>query len=137
MEKLRISTDRDELDSVLIHDFLANDSYWAKGVSFEAVERAISNSLCFGGFIGKSQVGFARVVSDYTMFAYFRDMFVLPAHRGNGYGKALVEAVVAHPDLQGLYCFMLGTDDAHGLYSQYGFRPYPNPERLMLHVGGD
>ena len=132
MTKLRISTNRDELDKELIHKYLSYDSYWAKGVSFKAVEKAISNSLCFGGYVGNAQVAFARVVSDFSMFAYFRDMFVLESYRGNGYGKALVQAVVAHPDLQGLRCFMLGTDDAHGLYSQFGFTQYPEPERLML-----
>ena len=82
-----------------------------------------------------SQIAFARVVSDFATFAYFRDMFVLNEHRGKGYGKALVQTVVSHPDLQGLQCFMLGTDDAHDLYGQFGFVAYPAPERLMLYVG--
>ena len=132
MTDFRITTIRDDLDIHLIHTFLSTESYWARGVSFEDVEKAISNSLCFGGFVGNLQVAFARVVSDFTMFAYFRDMFVLEEHRGHGYGKALVQAVVNHPELQGLRCFMLGTDDAHGLYEQYGSISYPSPERLML-----
>ncbi len=132
MKDFRISTNCDEFDKRMIHAFLSTESYWASGVSFKTVETAISNSLCFGGFVGSSQVAFARVVSDFSMFAYFRDMFVIEAHRGRGYGKALVQAVVSHPDLQGLRSFMLGTDDAHGLYEQFGFVPYPSPGRLML-----
>ena len=137
MKDFRVTTDHDELDESLVHDFLSKESYWARGVSFETVQKAMSNSLCFGGFIGDSQIAFARVVSDYSMFAYFRDMFVLKEHRGNGYGRALVRAVISHPELQDLHCFMLGTDDAHGLYRQYGFEDYPRPERLMLLSGGN
>ncbi len=137
MTDFRITTNRDELDIHLIQTFLTTESYWARGVSFKDVEKAMSNSLCFGGFIGTSQIAFARVVSDFTMFAYFRDMFVLKEHRGHGYGKALVQSVVNHPELQGLQCFMLGTDDAHGLYKQYGFVSYPSPERLMLLASKD
>lgn len=131
MQDFRITTNRDEMDESVIHNFLSNESYWAQGVSLQKVQKAISNSLCFGGFVGTSQVAFARVVSDFSMFAYFRDMFVLVEYRGKGYGKALVQAVVSHPELQGL-TFLLGTDDAHGLYEQYGFVSYPRPERMMV-----
>lgn len=132
MSDLRITTNSDEMDRSMIHAFLSKESYWARGATIEVVETAIENSLCFGGFVGSTQVAFARVVSDYSMFAYFRDMFVVEKYRGRGYGKALVQAVVSHPDLQELQSFMLGTDDAHGLYQQYGFITYPNPDRLML-----
>ena len=125
------------MDVGLIHDFLSNESYWARGMSLATIQKAISNSLCFGGFIGSSQVAFARVISDLSTFAYFRDMFVLRAYRGKGYGKILVQAVVSHPELQHLQAFLLGTDDAHGLYMQFGFVPYPSPERLMLLASED
>jgi GNAT superfamily N-acetyltransferase len=131
MEKLRITTNTAELDIPLIHRFLAGESSWAKGISYSLVERSIGNSLCFAGFLGKDQIAFARVISDYTTFANLVDVFVLPQHRGRGYSKALMEAVFEHPQLQGLRRFTLATGDAHGLYAQYGFTPPLFPQSLM------
>ena len=87
------------------------------------VERSIENSLCFGAYAedGK-QVGFARVVTDAATFAYLGDVFVVGEHRGRGIGKQLVAAVMAHPDVQGVRLFLLGTADAHGLYEGFGFK---------------
>jgi GNAT superfamily N-acetyltransferase len=121
MEDLRITTEAAELDVLLIHCFLSEHTYWAKGIPIALVQQSIDNSLCFGGFLGKAQVAFARVVSDYATFANLVDVFVLPEHRGKGYGKDLMDAVFAHPQLQGLRRFTLATGDAHGLYAQYGF----------------
>lgn len=131
MERLRITTDNAELDRDLIHRFLSEHTYWAKGIARELVERSIDNSLCFGGFVGPDQVAFARVISDYATFANLVDVFVLPAHRGKGFSKALMAAVFAHPRLQGLRRFSLATSDAHGLYAQFGFTTPQRPETLM------
>ena len=131
MEDLRITTEAAELDVLLIHCFLSEHTYWAKGIPIALVQQSIDNSLCFGGFLGKAQVAFARVVSDYATFANLVDVFVLPEHRGKGYGKDLMDAVFAHPQLQGLRRFTLATGDAHGLYTQYGFTAPLYPESLM------
>jgi GNAT superfamily N-acetyltransferase len=130
-EDFRISTDPAELDREAIHDMMARQSDWARGIPRETQDRAIDHSLCFGGYLGKTQVAFARVVTDYATFANLVDVFVLPAHRGKGYSKALVAAVVAHPRLQGLRRFTLNTTDAHGLYAQFGFKPAANPGQVM------
>lgn len=130
-EALRISTDKSELDLALIHDFLATGSSWAQGIPFETVRKSIEHSLCFGGYLGQAQVAFARVISDFATFANLVDVFVLPAHRGRGYSKAMVESVMAHPELQGLRRFTLATFDAHDLYARYGFAPPRNPDTLM------
>lgn len=132
MGGLRISTDKGELDVPLIHRFLSTGAYWSPGVARETVERAIGGSLCFGGYLdGAGQVAFARVITDAATFAYLADVFVLPAHRGRGHAVQLMDAVVAHPQLQGLRRFMLATLDAHGLYARYGFVAPARPERLM------
>ncbi len=132
MGGLRISTDKGELDVPLIHRFLSTGAYWSPGVARETVERAIAGSLCFGGYLdGAGQVAFARVITDAATFAYLADVFVLPAHRGRGHAVQLMDAVVAHPQLQGLSRFMLATLDAHGLYARYGFVAPARPERLM------
>ncbi|MCH1909172.1 GNAT family N-acetyltransferase [Stenotrophomonas sp. Y6] len=132
MGGLRISTDKGELDVPLIHRFLSTGAYWSPGVARETVERAIAGSLCFGGYLdGAGQVAFAWVITDAATFAYLADVFVLPAHRGRGHAVQLMDAVVAHPQLQGLRRFMLATLDAHGLYARYGFVAPARPERLM------
>ncbi|HSS44711.1 MAG TPA: GNAT family N-acetyltransferase [Thermoanaerobaculia bacterium] len=125
-----ISTDRDRLDREVIHAFL-RESYWARGIPREVVDRAIENALCFGLYAGDRQIGFARVISDLSTFAYLADVFVLDAHRGRGLGTWLVEVIRAHPDLQNLRRWMLATEDAHGLYRKFGFRPLQTPQRIM------
>src|SRR6186713_2301229 len=126
-----ISTDRARLDLDTICQFLSTESYWAIDRPREAVERSIEHSLCFGVYFGATQVGFARVVTDRAVFAYLCDVFVLREHRGHGLGKALVRAVVDHPDLRRLRWVLLATADAQGLYEQFGFEPLPHPERFL------
>lgn len=126
---LDISTDKELLDTNAIHRFLSENAYWAKGRAREVVQRSIDNSLCFGAYADGRQVGFARVVTDYATFGWLADVFVVEAHRGQGVGKALVQAVGDHPDLQGVR-LLLATKDAHKLYAQYGFEPVA-PDRYM------
>jgi GNAT superfamily N-acetyltransferase len=128
---VRITTDPGELDVELIHRFLSTESYWARGIPLETVRRSLKHSLCFGGFVGTQQIAFARVISDFATFANLVDVFVLKEHRGKGYGALLMEAVINHPDLQGLRRFTLATADAHGLYAKFGFTPLSNPSRFM------
>jgi GNAT superfamily N-acetyltransferase len=128
--ELEISTDPARLDLDLIHNFLKT-SYWAKGRRRSVVERSIRNSLCFGVYLAGRQVAFARVVSDRAVFAYLMDVFVIPEFRGRGISKALMRSVLEHPDLQNLRVFLLATRDAHGLYTQFGFRSLAHPERWM------
>lgn len=134
---LEISTDPDRLDIDLIHQFLAHDSYWAEGIPHDVVARALAHSLCFGAYLHGEQVGLARVITDRATFAYVTDVFVLASFRGQGVGKALVQAVTDHPDLQGLRMMLLFTRDAHGLYAQYGFNVFPHPDRIMIRRGID
>lgn len=128
---LRISNALAEFDLDAVYGFLSEDAYWSKGLPRDVFERAIANSLCFGGFVGEAQVAFGRVITDRATFAYLADVFVLPEHRGLGYSKQLMEAVVAHPDLQSLRRMVLVTGDAHGLYTRYGFTPLAVPDRYM------
>jgi GNAT superfamily N-acetyltransferase len=129
-EQYAISTDPRRLDIDAIHAFLSR-SFWAEGISRELVAKSIANSLCFGLFDGKSQVGFARVVTDRATYAYLCDVYVLESHRGRGLGKWLIDAVMSHPDLQGLRRFQLVTRDAHSLYARHGFAAPANPDRHM------
>jgi GNAT superfamily N-acetyltransferase len=126
-----ITTDKSRLDIALIHRFLTEQTTWAQGIPLDTVRKAIEHSLCFGGFVEGRQIAFARVISDYATFANLVDVFVLPEHRGRGHSKALMQAVLAHPELQGLRRFTLATGTAHGLYAQFGFTPPLKPQTLM------
>lgn len=127
----KISTDKSKINLAVVQDYLCNQSYWAEGIPTDIVKRSIDNSLCFGIYRNEEQVGFARVISDYATFAYLGDVFILNGHRGQGLSKWLMEIIMSYPDLQGLRRFLLTTKDAHGLYAQFGFTPYPQPERMM------
>lgn len=125
-----ITTERQRMDLEVIHGFISR-SYWATGRSVEKVRKTIANSLCFGLFEGKAQIGFARVITDYAIFAYLADVFVLETHRGRGLGKWLMECITGHPELQEVKKWMLATSDAHGLYRQYGFQALADPSKYM------
>ncbi|EKF9063418.1 GNAT family N-acetyltransferase [Vibrio cholerae] len=131
MQGFEISTDNNRLNFEVIYEFISQ-SYWAADIPKATLEKAISNSFCFGVYdsIGH-QVGFARLITDKATFAYLADVFIIESQRGKGLSKRLVETIVTHPELQGLRRMLLATRDAHGLYAQYGFKPVENPEILM------
>lgn len=128
---IRVSTDQEELDLQMIHRFLSEESYWAKGIPLSVMRKAIESSLCFGLFQRDLQVGFARVITDYATFGYLCDVFVLEPHRGKGLGRILMEHVMAHPALATLRRIVLVTGDAHFLYEKVGFRGLAKPECYM------
>lgn len=128
---LRISADPAELDVGLIHRFLADDSYWARGIPRATLERALRHSVCYGGYLDGGQVAFARAVTDQATFAYLADVFVLPDHRGRGHARAIIAALMADPRLQGLRRWHLVTRDMQGLYAGLGFVPLAEPGRHM------
>lgn len=128
----QVSTDRELLDEAAVADFLANDSYWAQGRPSETIVTSIANSLCFGLYDSSgTQAGFTRVVGDSATFGWVCDVFVLPDHRGRGLGKAMLEAVLSHPDVAATRRLMLATADAHELYAKFGFTELVEPGRWM------
>ena len=127
-----ISTDKSKLDVGAIHDYLCNRSYWGQGRTIEAVRKSIENSLCFGMYDNDNHfVGFARVVTDFTVFAYLMDLFILEGHRKGGLGKWLVDHIVNDQVLKDIRFWRLDTKDAHELYRKYGFREPAYPEKIM------
>lgn len=132
MSDFYTSTDKAKLDIDMIEEFLCKRSYWAKGRSREKITRSIQNSMCFGVYTDSGkQVGFARVLSDFAVFAWIMDVFIVEDFRGKGLGKLLMKAIIEHPDLQGLERWGLGTKDAHGLYEKFGFKRLRTPETKM------
>ncbi len=127
-----ISTDKSKLDVAAVHDFLSNRSYWGRGRTFKAVQRTIDNSLCFGAYDREGHLaGFARVVTDLTIFAYLMDVFVLEEHRSRGLGKQLIDHIVTYPPLQDIKFWRLDTNDAHDFYRKHGFGEPAFPETIM------
>lgn len=118
-----ISDDRARIDMEFVHASLAS-AYWAVGRTRALTERSWANCLCFGIYAADgAQAGFGRLLTDYALRAHLGDVFIHPASRGLGLGKALVMAILAHPELATVCNWTLKTADAHGLYARYGFRP--------------
>jgi GNAT superfamily N-acetyltransferase len=130
--KYHITTDLRRIDLEMVHQYLCYQSYWSRGIPYDKVETAASNSLNFGLFHAENQIGYARVITDYAQIAYLGDVFILEAYRGFGLGKWLVETIHSHPQLQSLRNWLLGTKDAHGLYQQFGWINPPEPYRWMI-----
>ena len=134
-DQFTISTDPARLDVDAIADMLTR-AYWAKGRTRDVIARYLQHSLTFGVYDGERQIGLARVVSDYTTFAWLCDVFIHEDYRGRGLSKWLMETIHGHPDLQGLRRWLLATRDAHGLYEQFGWTLLDHPERWMHKFNG-
>jgi len=128
---INVSNKVSKRDIDIIHRYLSEHSYWAKNIPREVVERSIENSLCFAAHDGGELVGFARAITDYAVFAYIADVFVLESHRGRGISKMIMKTIMEHPKLQVLRRWSLVTSDAHGLYRQFGFQDVEKPEKYM------
>lgn len=127
---IRVSTDKDKLDISFIHKFLTN-TYWAKGRTMEEVKTTIENSFCFGIYNNGKQIGFARVVTDYVVFAYIMDVFIVEEQQGKGYSSLLMDKLLNEPAFKKVKTWRLATADAHFLYEKFGFGALANPEKQM------
>lgn len=126
-----ITTDKTKMDIVAIHDYLSKYAYWSKNIPIEKVRTSMENSLNFGLFHNNHQIGFARVISDFSTIAYLGDVYILDKYQGQGLSKKLMETIMSHPRLQGLRRWILLTSTAHGLYEKYGFTQLKRPEVYM------
>ena len=131
MENVTIKSGKEEMDIKAIHKFLSEESYWAKGISYEFVDKSLDNSFCVGAFADGRQVGFARLITDYYTFGWLADVYVLPEHRGKGLSKKLLSFIIEQPWSKRLRRKMLNTSDGHGLYRQFGFKQLANPIYTM------
>jgi len=130
-----ISNEQEKLQLDVIHRYLTEEAYWTTGRTRAMTEKSIENSLCFGVCDRGKQIGFARVVTDYTIFAYLCDVFIIEAYQGQGLGKWLTETILEFLDEEGVRWTMLATRDAHELYEQYGgFQKLYLPEKWMGRV---
>lgn len=130
---IEVSTDKTRLDVPFVQDFL-KDIYWAAGRTMDEVQTTIDASVCFGIYKDGQQIGFARVITDYVVFAYLMDVFITPTQRGHGYASLLIQAMMEEPQLQQVKIWRLATSDAHFLYEKFGFRLLAHPEKMMERV---
>ena len=130
---ITVSTDKTQLNLPFLQNFL-KDIYWAAGRTMEEVQTTIDSSFCFGIYLDGEQIGFARVVTDYVVFAYLMDVFIDKAHRGKGYASVLIGAMMNEPQLKKIKIWRLATTDAHFLYEKFGFKLLEHPEKLMEKV---
>lgn len=131
-----LSCDKQKIDRAVVHHFLCYESYWAAGIPEETVSRSIAHAICLGVYLHDGRmVGFGRMITDRATFAYLCDIFVLKEQRGKGLGKRMIQYFCDLADTFGLRRFLLTTQDAHDLYRQSGFEPFPWPERLMSRQG--
>lgn len=131
MTEVIIKTGKEQMDIKMIHRFLSEDSYWAKGISYALVDYSLTHSFCIGAFVNDEQVGFGRVITDYATFGWFADFFVLPQHRGKGISKKILSYISEQAWSRRLRRKMLNTSDAHGLYRQFQFRDLQTPSYVL------
>jgi GNAT superfamily N-acetyltransferase len=127
---IHVSNDKEKLDVPFIQNFL-KDIYWAAGRTIDEVQKTIDSSICFGIYLDDKQIGFARVITDYVVFAYVMDVFITEEHRGKGYSSILIAAMMEEPSLKEVKIWRLATKDAHFLYEKFGFKKLAFPERMM------
>jgi hypothetical protein len=69
-----LDDDPGRVDVDAVHDYLSNESYWAKGRPRETVERLVREATrVVGLYVDGRQVGFARAFSDGVALAYLAD----------------------------------------------------------------
>ncbi|OAQ38076.1 GNAT family acetyltransferase [Pedobacter psychrophilus] len=127
----KIDTDKSLLNLDYIYNFLTQKSYWAKGLPRKNFETSINESICFGVYFKEKQIGFARVISDKSTFAYLADVFIDKEYRGLGLSKWLLQTIINYKDFDGIRRFLLATADAHQLYQKFGFEPLNKPDRFL------
>lgn len=121
-----ITDDRNRVQVDVVSDLLAK-TYWGHKRPRDVVEKLIPNSLCFSLFRNQEQIGFARVVSDFTVFSWLSDLVIDDQYRGQGLGRWFMDCILRHPKIEKTQ-FVLQTTLAHGLYEKFGFR---GSEKLM------
>ena len=130
MKRITVSTDKSKLDVPFIQHFL-KDIYWAAGRTIAEVQTTIAHSFCFGIYLGDKQIGVARVITDYVVFAYVMDVSITEEYRGKGYSSLLIDNMMNEPQLKNIQIWRLATTDAHFLYRKFGFKELAHPEKLM------
>ena len=128
------TVDKQKLDLEYLYHLLCVPSRYSTGLPPERFPIIIENSLCFSVFYQGKQIGFSRVITDYSEFASLWDVFIDEPHRRKGVGQALLKYIFAHPQLVGIFRWFLMTEDAHGLYQKFNFKTEIYNPYIMMKV---
>ncbi len=131
MLNVTIKTGKENMDVEMVHRFLSQESYWAKGIPYVLVDNSLANSFCVGAFCDGKQIGFGRVITDYYTFAWLADFLVIPEFQGQGVAKKMLAHILEQTWARRLRRIMLNTSDAHGLYRQFEFKDLKNPGYML------
>ena len=131
--QITISQDKKKLDLELIYAFLLK-SYWANKRTKTQILTSIENSICFGVYKKETQIGFARVITDKSTFAYLADVFIVKSEQGQGYAQVLMKEILSDNALIGITNWYLITKDAQSLYEKLGFTNYCDPKKIVMHL---
>jgi GNAT superfamily N-acetyltransferase len=129
-----LSATKKKLDLDYVYNLLCVPSKYSTGLPSERFPLVVENSVCFGVFHQGKQIGFARVITDFSEFASLWDVFIDEEHRRQGVGKELMKYIFEHPRLKGIFRWFLMTEDAHGLYQKYGFKTEAYNPYVMMKV---
>jgi GNAT superfamily N-acetyltransferase len=129
-----LSSDKKKLDLDYVFNLLCVPSRYSTGLPVERFALVVENSVCFSVFHNEKQIGFARVITDFTEFASLWDVFIDEPYRRQGIGKAMMKYILEHPRLKGIFRWFLMTEDAHGLYQKYGFKTEAYNPYVMMKV---
>jgi hypothetical protein len=127
-----LTDDPERVDVTRIFELLGK-TYWGVRRPREIVEKMVKHSLCFTLIHSDSQIGFGRVVTDYTVFSWIADIVIDDSFRGQSLGKWVMTCIREHPLLRETQ-MVLQTRDAHTLYEKYGFSR--NPALMSTTVAG-
>ena len=130
-EEFLLSSDPEKLDLNKVHVYLSKHSYWAQNIPLTFVKRSINNSLCFGLYHGKEQIGLTRVITDKVTFAYLADIYVLDEYQGKGLGTWMIKTIMKSSELLGIRRWQLITRNAQKFYQKFGFKQIEEPDRHM------
>ncbi|HVE43630.1 MAG TPA: GNAT family N-acetyltransferase [Gammaproteobacteria bacterium] len=128
------SADKTKVDLAYLFNLLCIPSRYSTGLPLERFATVVENSICFSVHYAGKQVGFARVVTDYSEFASLWDVFIDDAHRSKGVGQALLKYIFNHIKLRGVFRWFLMTEDAHGLYQKFDFKTEVYNPYIMMKV---
>jgi ribosomal protein S18 acetylase RimI-like enzyme len=129
-----LSNDKKKMELNYVYNILCTPEEHSNGLPPERLPLVVKHSVCFGAYDEGKQVGFARVVTDFSEFASLWDVFISPEYRKKGIGTALTQMIISTPELRPVYRWFLMTEDAHGLYEKFNFRRENFNPYLMMRI---
>jgi len=121
---------------------LYQKEWWSQRRKLDDVRRMLAGTdfvFAFEDADSKELVAFARVLTDTVYRAYLFDVIVKESQRGQGLGRAVVEAVVKHPTLATVEkLFLWCRPELVPFYEEFGFVIDSRPNlHIMVRARGE